>query len=170
MWSATKTRQYHPESRTRVPFRRGAIRGHYTVAPPITVPVDQSEPSSRHATQRCINVRHAAGHSPDAITCGDTRVAADQNRSPAMFAIAGLRGNGIWISTKEPCSAEDHLNPSRHRNGAGLLLMKTHFPNHRSNSWMTNSRATYKMPFVTTGGVYAHMWPKDPCRRGITTG
>ena len=35
MGSATKTRQYHPESRTRVPFRRGAIRGHYTVAPPI---------------------------------------------------------------------------------------------------------------------------------------
>ena len=28
---------------------------------------------------RCINVRHAAGHSPDAITCSDTRAGADQN-------------------------------------------------------------------------------------------
>ena len=64
VWSATKTRQYHPESRTRVPFRRGAIRGHYTVAPPITVPVDQSEQSSRHATREVSinnnnNIRYA---------------------------------------------------------------------------------------------------------------
>ena len=41
---------------------------------------------------------------------------------------------------------------------------------HQLNPLTTTSRATYKMPFVTTGGVYAHMWPKDPCRRGITTG
>ena len=29
---ATKTRQYDPESRPRMPFRRGVIRGHSTVA------------------------------------------------------------------------------------------------------------------------------------------
>ena len=29
---------------------------------------------------------------------------------------------------------------------------------------MTNSRATYKMPFVTTGGVYALTWLVDPFR------
>ena len=80
------------------------------------------------ATLAVINVRHAAGHSPDAITCSDTRAGADQNRSPAMFAIAGLRGNGIWISTKEPCSAEDHRNRDRLRNDAGSSLVLTKTP------------------------------------------
>ena len=46
---------------------------------------------------RCINLRHAAGHSPDAITCGDTRAGAYQNRSPAMFAIARSGENRISI-------------------------------------------------------------------------
>ena len=62
------------------------------------------------ATLAVINVRHAAALSRGASPCSDTRVAADQNRSPAMFAIAGLRGNGVWISTKEPCSVVPHLN------------------------------------------------------------
>ena len=39
-WSATKTRQYDPESRPRMPFRPSAIRGHSTVA----------SNQSRHAT------------------------------------------------------------------------------------------------------------------------
>ena len=39
-WSATKTRQYDPESRPRMPFRPSAIRGHSTV----------SSNQSRHAT------------------------------------------------------------------------------------------------------------------------
>ena len=87
------------------------------------------------ATLAVINVRHAAGHSPDGQTWSDTHGhAVDQNRSPAMFVIAGLRGNGIWIRTKEPCSAEDHRNPSvRHRNDAGssLVLTKTPCSRHR---------------------------------------
>ena len=50
VWSATKTRQYHLESRTRMPFRRGAIRGHSTVAPPITRPIRADLPAcnARH--------------------------------------------------------------------------------------------------------------------------
>ena len=75
---------------------------------------------------RCINVRHAAGHSPDAITCSDTRAGADQNRSPAMFAVARSGGRTTSIGTKEPCSAEDHRNRDQHRNDAGsLVLTKT---------------------------------------------
>ena len=50
MWSATKTRQYHPESRTRMPFRRGAIRGHSTVAS------NQSRPPDTQ--QRRLRQRH----------------------------------------------------------------------------------------------------------------
>ena len=63
------------------------------------------------ATLAVINVRHAAALSRAASPCSDTREAADQNRSPAMFAIAGLRGNGIWISTKEPCSVVSPPQP-----------------------------------------------------------
>ena len=68
-WSATKTRQYDPESRPRMPFRPSAIRGHSTVASNQSRHVlrahrrvrvlwrwvrkssrfDQSEPTSRHA-------------------------------------------------------------------------------------------------------------------------
>ena len=86
VWSATKTRPYHLESRPRMPFRRGAIRGHSTVAPPITRtrPIRADLPACKEPAiggstdhgeyrPRCINVRHAAGHSPDAITCGATR-------------------------------------------------------------------------------------------------
>ena len=39
--SLAKTRLPRLVVWSQVPFRRGAIRGHYTVAPPITVPVDQ---------------------------------------------------------------------------------------------------------------------------------
>ena len=75
---------------------------------------------------RCINVRHAAGHSPDAITCSDTRAGADQNRSPAMFAIAGLRGRTTSTTTKELCSVVPHHNRGQRRNDAGsLVLTKT---------------------------------------------
>ena len=47
------------------------------------------------ATLAVINVRHAAALSRAASPCSDTRVAADQNRSPAMFAIAGLRAISV---------------------------------------------------------------------------
>ena len=128
MGSATKTRQYHPESRTRVPFRRGAIRGHYTVAPPIGAVLPTRQRS------RCINVRHADAFSRADSPCSDTRVAAGLNPSFAMCVEDRLPGSGIWIGTKEPCSAEDHRNPSvRHRNDAGssLVLTKTPCSRHR---------------------------------------
>ena len=125
------------------------------------------------ATLAVINVRHAAGHSPDAITCSDTRAGADQNRSPAMFAIAGLRGNGIWISTKEPCSAEDHRNRDRHRNDAGssLVLTKTPCSRHRYNTpLMTNCRARYEISCTRTGAAYALTWSTAQSRHDITGG
>ena len=141
--SATKTRQYHPESRTRVTISEAATQGYSTVAPPIARdssnqssppgmqrrrPLLLQRPPPQQQRSRCINVRHADALSRAASPCSDTRVAADQNRSPAMFAIAGLRGNGIWISTKEPCSAEDHRNRDRHRNDAGSSLVLTKTP------------------------------------------
>ena len=80
MWSATKTRQYHPESRTRVPFRRGAIRGHYTVVPPIgaVLPTRNARVSAtmhkcatcgRAFTRRDHLRRHASGWRPKPFTC-----------------------------------------------------------------------------------------------------
>ena len=138
-------------------------------------PTNQSLPPSIQRAvvgSRCINVRHADGHSRAAPTCSDTRVAAGLNPSFAMCVEDRLPGSGIWIGTKEPCSAEDHHNRDQHRNdvGSSLGLTKTHFPHHRSNSWMTNSRATYKMPFVTTGPACGHTWSTDQCRRDITGG
>ena len=124
------------------------------------------------ATLAVINVRHAAALSRAASPCSDTRVAADQNRSPAMFAIARSDGNGIWISTKEPCSAEDHRNPSvRHRNDAGLLLTKTHFPRRRYNPLpRLNCLAQYEISCTRTGPACGHTWSTDQCRHVITTG
>ena len=51
MWSATKTHPSPLVVQIRMPFRPSAIRGHSTVAPPITVPVDQSQRSSQHSTR-----------------------------------------------------------------------------------------------------------------------
>ena len=65
---------------------------------------------------RCINVRHADGHSRAAPTCSDTRVAAGLHPSFVMCVEDRLPGSGIWIGTKEPCSAEDHRNRDQHRN------------------------------------------------------
>ena len=179
--SATKTRQYHPESRTRVTISEAATRGYSTVAPPMVniQPIRAFLPAFNarlldhgEYRPRCINVRHADGHSRAAPTCSDTRVAAGLHPSSRMCVEDRLPGSGIWIGTKEPCSAEDHRNRDQHRNDAGssLGLTKTHFPHHRSNSWMTNSRATYKMPFVTTGPACGHTWSTDQCRRDITGG
>ena len=55
-WSATKTRQYDPESRPRMPFRPSAIRGHSTVA---------SNQSSPPGMQRAVGYkRHCSFISP----------------------------------------------------------------------------------------------------------
>ena len=135
-----------------MPFLQAATQGYCMVAPPggkigtkqqqpqqhslcVYMPVATAAKYSRliqicasiwTATLAVINVRHAAALSRAASPCSDTRAGADQNRSPAMFAIAGLRGNGIWISTKEPCSVVPHLNRGQRRNDAGsLVLTKT---------------------------------------------
>ena len=145
VWSATKTRQYNLESRTRMPFRRGAIRGHSTVAHPIArYSSNQSRPpgiqragvgSTDHGEYRprCINVRHADGHSRVASPCSDTRAGAGQNRSFAMIVTVRSGGRTTSIGTKEPCSAEDHRNRDQHRNDAGssLVLTKTPCSRHR---------------------------------------
>ena len=73
-----------------------------------------------------INVQHAAGRLPDAITWSDTRAAAGLNRSPAMFVIAGSGGSEISTTTNERCGVGDHRNQDhRHRNVVGSLLTKT---------------------------------------------
>ena len=67
-----------------------------------------------------------------------------------------LPGSGIWIGTKEPCSAEDHHNRDQHRNDAGssLVLTKTPCSRYRYNTpLMTNSRARYETPFEKTGAA-----------------
>ena len=163
MRSLAKTRPSPLVVETEVTISRGAFWVLSTVAPP--------SGKQQQQQQQCINANHAAGRLPDATTWSDTRAAAGLKPSCAPRVTVRLGGSITSIGIGELSSAGLHRNQDhRHRNVVGLLLMKTHFPHHRSNSWMTNSRATYKMPFVTTGGVYAHMWPKDPCRRGITTG
>ena len=141
--SLAKTRPSPLVVETEVTISRGAFGVLSTVVPPIARdssnqssppgmqrrrPLLLQRPPPQQQRSRCINVRHADALSRAASPCSDTRVAADQNRSPAMFAIAGLRGNGIWISTKEPCSAEDHRNRDRHRNDAGSSLVLTKTP------------------------------------------
>ena len=56
-------------------------------------------------------MRHAAGNSPDAITCGDTRAGADQNRWPAMFAIARSGENRISIVMKKTVKCGEPPQP-----------------------------------------------------------
>ena len=69
VWSATKTRQYHPESRTRMLFRRGAIRGHSTVAHPIA---RDSSNQSRPPGIQCAGVgsRRVSATMHKCVTCG----------------------------------------------------------------------------------------------------
>ena len=101
-------------------------------------PINQSRPlciqradvgSTDHGEYRprCINVQHVDALSRAAPTCSDTRVAAGLNPSFAMCVEDRLPGSGIWIGTKEPCSAEDHHNRDQHRNDArsSLILTKT---------------------------------------------
>ena len=77
---------------------------------------------------RCINVQHVDALSRAAPTCSDTRVAAGLNPSFAMCVEDRLPGSGIWIGTKEPCSAEDHRNRDQLRNDAGSSLVLTKTP------------------------------------------
>ena len=73
-----------------------------------------------------INVQHAAGRLPDAITWSDIRAAAGLNRSPAMFVIARSGGSRISTTTNERCGVGDHRNQDhRNRNVVGSLLTKT---------------------------------------------
>ena len=69
VWSATKTRQYHPESRTRMPFRRGAIRGHSTGAHPTAR--DSSNQSRPPGIQRAgVGSRRVSATMHKCVTCG----------------------------------------------------------------------------------------------------
>ena len=68
VWSATKTRQYHLESRTRMLFRRGAIRGHSTVANPIARPIRAVLPACKEPA--IVGSRRVSATMHKCATCG----------------------------------------------------------------------------------------------------
>ena len=152
-----------------MPFLQAATQGYCMVAPPSgKIGTKQQQPQQQRS--RCINVRHADGHSRAAPTCSDTRVAAGLHPSFVMCVEDRLPGSGIWIGTKEPCSAVPHRNRDQHRNDAGssLVLTKTPCSRHRLNPLTITSRAPYKTLCRKTGPACGHTWFEAPSRHAIT--
>ena len=137
MRSLAKTRPSPLVVETEVTISRGAFGVLSTVVPPSgkIQPIRAVLPAFNarmldhgEYRPRCINVQHVDALSRAAPTCSDTRVAAGLNPSFAMCVEDRLPGSGIWIGTKEPCSADDHRNRDQLRNDAGSSLVLTKTP------------------------------------------